>query len=201
MFNASQRRANKNSLTWWSVLKTSWRYLCKTSWRRLKDVLKTFFKTSIRRFEDVLKVSWKRLEDVWKTYSQDEYIGLDRDVLKTSSEDVRLRQTYSSWSRRLQDVFKTSSEDEDERHLQDVFKTSSSRRMFAGNLVNNQSPNHLLDQLQSFECYHVFLNHFYWLIKKNFAWIIRLQSFISTVGRGYFMCALLSIYYLKTCIN
>ena len=34
------------------------------------------------------------------------------DVLKTSSEDVRLRQTYSSWSRRLQDVFwrrKTSS--------------------------------------------------------------------------------------------
>ena len=43
-----------------------------------------------------------------KTYGQDEYIGLDQDVLKTSSED------------------------EDERRLQDVFKTSSSRRMFAG---------------------------------------------------------------------
>ena len=41
-------------------------------------------------------------------YGQDEYIGLDQDVLKTSSED------------------------EDERRLQDVFKTSSSRRMFAG---------------------------------------------------------------------
>ena len=43
-----------------------------------------------------------------KTYDQDEYIDLDQDVLKTSSED------------------------EDERGLQDVFKTSSSRRLFAG---------------------------------------------------------------------
>ena len=39
-------------------------------------------------------------------------------------EDVRLRRTYSSWSRRLEDVLKTSSEDEDKRRLQDVFKTS-----------------------------------------------------------------------------
>ena len=53
-------------------------------------------------------------------------------LTKTSSEDVRLWRTYSSWSIRLEDVFKTSSEDEDERHLQDVFKKSSSRRMFAG---------------------------------------------------------------------
>ena len=83
------------------VLKMSWRRFCKTSWRRLEDVLKT----SWRRLEDVLKTSWKRLEDVLKTYSQDEYIGLDQDVLKTSSEDVRLRRTYSSWSRRLEDVF------------------------------------------------------------------------------------------------
>ena len=47
------------------------------------------------------------------------------DVLKTSSEDVRLSRTYSSWSRRLEDVFKTSSrglqQDEHERRLQDVF--------------------------------------------------------------------------------
>ena len=71
----------------------------------------------------VLKTSSRCLEDVFqdKTYSQDEYIGLDQDVLKTCSEDVRLRRTYSSWSRRLQDVFwwrrrKTSS-----RRLQDVF--------------------------------------------------------------------------------
>ena len=107
--------------------------LLKMSWSRFEDV----FKKSSRRLEDVwntflqdvLKTSWKRLEDVLarrlenvlKTYDQDEYIGLDQDVLKTSPEDVRLRQTYSSWLRRLEDVFKTYSEDEDERRLQDVF--------------------------------------------------------------------------------
>ena len=70
------------------------------------------------RLENVLKIS---LQDVLKTYSQDEYIGLDQDVLKTSSEDVRLRRTYSSWSRRLEDVFWRRRR-----------KTSSSRRMFEG---------------------------------------------------------------------
>ena len=99
---------------------------------RLEDILKMSWRRFSRRLEDVLKTSWKRLENVLKTYRQDEYIGLDQDVLKTSSEDVRLRRTYSSWSRRLEDVLKTSSEDEDERRLQDVFKTSSSRRIFAG---------------------------------------------------------------------
>ena len=73
-------------------------YLDDTSWRRLEDGLKTFL-------QDVLKTPWKRLEEVLKTYSQDEYIGLDQDVLKTCSEDVRLRSTYSSWSRCLKDVF------------------------------------------------------------------------------------------------
>ena len=52
-------------------MKTSWRHLCKTSWRCLEDILKT-------------------------SYGQDEYVRLDQDVWKTSSED-------------------------DERHLQDVF--------------------------------------------------------------------------------
>ena len=95
-----------------SVLKTSLQDVLKMSWRRLEDFLETSWrrlenvlKTPWRRLEDVLKTSWKRFEDVLKTYSQDEYIGLDQDVLKTSSEDVRLRRTYSSWSRRLQDVF------------------------------------------------------------------------------------------------
>ena len=86
-------------------------------WRRLEEVSKT----SWRSLEDVLRMSWKRLEDVLKTYGQDGYIDLDQDVLKTSSEDVRLRRTYASWSRRL---VKTKTKD--------VFKTSSSRRMFAG---------------------------------------------------------------------
>ena len=78
------------------------------SWRRvLQGVLKTFLR-------DVLKMFGKRLEDVLKTYDQDEYIGLDQDFLKTSSENIWVRPIYSSWSRRLEDVSKMSSEDEDE---------------------------------------------------------------------------------------
>ena len=114
----------------WSRFSRRLEDVLKTSWRFLEDLF-------ARRLEDVLKRSWKRLEDVLKTYSQDEYTGLDQDVLKTSSEDVRLRRTYSSWSRRLQDVLKTSSEDKDDRRLQNIFKTSSSRRMFAGWQVIN----------------------------------------------------------------
>ena len=95
-----------------NVLEISLQDVLKMPWRRLEDVLKTPW----RRLEDVLKTSWRHLEDVLKTYGQDEYIGLDQDVLKTSSEDVRLRRTYLSWSRRLEDVL----------------KTSSSRQMFAG---------------------------------------------------------------------
>ena len=67
---------------------------------RLKDVLKTFFKTSWRRFEDVLKTFWRRLEDVLKTFSQ--------DVLKTSWRRIAktniLILTKTSW-RRFEDVF------------------------------------------------------------------------------------------------
>ena len=108
-----------------NMLKTSLQDVLKMYWRRLEHVLKKILqgilKTFWWRLEDVLKTSWRCLEDVLKTYGQDEYIGLDQDVLKTSSEDVRLRRTYSSWSRRLEDVLKTSSEDENERRLQDVF--------------------------------------------------------------------------------
>ena len=120
--------SKKNCLTWWYVFKTSLRCLQdifarrlgKTSWRCLEDALKMSWK----RLEDVLKTSWKRLEDVLKTYGQDEYIGLDQDVLKTSSEDVWLIRIYSSSSRRLEDVFWRRRR-----------KTSLSRRMFAGLLV------------------------------------------------------------------
>ena len=78
------RLANKNSLTWWYVLKTSWRFL--------KDIF-------ARRLENVLKTSSRRLEDVLKMFLQ--------DVLKMSRrrlEDVSLRWIYWSWSRRLQDA-------------------------------------------------------------------------------------------------
>ena len=106
------------------VLKMSWRRLYKPSWRRfegvlkasphdflkifwrrlqdifarrLEEVLKAFWKrlgkTSWRHHEGVLKTSWRRLE----TYDQNECIGLYQGVLKTSSEEVRLRRKYSSW--------------------------------------------------------------------------------------------------------
>ena len=122
----SWERVNKNSLTLLYVLKKSW-------WR-----LQNLLKTSWRCLEDIFA---RCLEDVLKTYSQDEYIGLDQDVLKTSSEDVRLRRTYWSWSRRLEDVLKTSSEDVRlrrtysswSRRLEDVFwsrrRKTSSRRL------------------------------------------------------------------------
>ena len=38
-----------------------------------------------KRLEDVFA---RRFENVLKTYGQDECVGLDQDVLKTSSEDV-----------------------------------------------------------------------------------------------------------------
>ena len=93
----------------------SWRCLedvFKRSWRHFQNVLKT----SSKRLEDVLKMSWRRfcktswkhLEDILKTYGQDEYIGLDQDVLKTSWRCLLKMKT------------------------KDPFKTSSSRRMFAG---------------------------------------------------------------------
>ena len=78
------------------VFKRSWRCLedvLKASWRRFEDVLKTFL-------QDILKMSWRRFKNVrprrlclsWsrrllKTYEWGEYIRLDQDVLKTSSED------------------------------------------------------------------------------------------------------------------
>ena len=128
-----------------NVLKISLQDVLKMSWRRFKDVLKISWRrledVFARRLEDVFKTSRRRLEDVLKMYGQGEYIVLEQDVLKTSSEDVRVRRTYSSWSRHLEDVLKMSSEDEDER----VFKTSSSRRMFAG-----------------VRCYHIFNQNKIW---------------------------------------
>ena len=87
------------------ILKTILQGVLKTSWRRLEDVLKTFWRRMTKTNILVLiKTSWRRL---LKTYDYGEYIHLDQDVLKTSSED------------------------EDKRPLQDVFKMSSSRRMFS----------------------------------------------------------------------
>ena len=78
---------NSNSLTWWYILKTSWRCfedifprrLGKTSWRCLEDVFGHVFKTSKRHFENISPSG----------------------ILKTS---WRLRWIYSFWSRHLEDV-------------------------------------------------------------------------------------------------
>ena len=79
MLNTFWTRANKNNLTWWCVLKTSWRHLC----RRVEDVF-------ARHLENFLKMS---SEDVWLR----RIFHLDRDILKRSSEDKD--------ERHLQDVF------------------------------------------------------------------------------------------------
>ena len=85
-----------------NVLKLSLQDALKTSWRRLQYILKT----SSWRLENVLKTSWRRLQEVLKTFWRRIYCSWPRrleEVLKTSSEDVRLRRTYSSWSKRLED--------------------------------------------------------------------------------------------------
>ena len=115
-----------------NVLKRCLQHVLKTSSRRLQNVMNK----SWRRLEDVLKMSWIRLEDVLKTLlqdvlkmcDQDNYVGLDQDVLKTSSENVWVRRIYSF----DQDVLKTSWRLLLKTKTKDVFKTSSSRRMFAG---------------------------------------------------------------------
>ena len=102
------------------VLKMSWRRLS----RRLEDVLKTSWRcledVFASRLEGVLKTSWKLLKDVWPKRMYWSWPRRLENVLKTFSEDVRLRRTYSSW-RRLQDVFWRWRRKMSSRRLQDVF--------------------------------------------------------------------------------
>ena len=101
----------------WRCLEGIFQDVLKMFWRRLEDVLKMYWrrfcKTSWRRLEDILKTSWRCLEDVWPRRMYWSWPRRLQDILKTSSEDVRLRRTYSSSWRRLlktktKDVFKTS---------------------------------------------------------------------------------------------
>ena len=134
----------------------------KTSGRSLQDVLKM----SWRHLEDVFKTSWRSLENVLKTYGQDEYIGVDQDVLKTSSEDLRLRGTYSSWSRRLEDVFwrrrqKTSSR---RLHQDECFLGSYSipSHVTLNNSIKANKIKHLRGQISLVHCRgHDFIMLFY----------------------------------------
>ena len=98
-----------------NVLKISLQNALKTSWRCLEDVLK------IRRLEDVLKTilqdflktSWRRFyKTSWRRLGKTSWRRMSKMIIllliKTSSEDVWVRLTYSSWSRRLEDVLKMS---------------------------------------------------------------------------------------------
>ena len=113
------------------VLKTSWRRLedvfqdvLKMFWRRLQNVLKMswrrFCKKSWRCLEDVLETYWRRLEPVWPIRIYWSWPRHLENVLKTFSEDVRLRRTNSSW-RRLHNVFWRRRRKTSSRCLQDVF--------------------------------------------------------------------------------
>ena len=99
------------------VLKASWRCLEDVFARHLEDVLKTslqdVLKMSWRRLKNVLKTSWGCLEDFFaRRLGKTSWRGMTKTnilvFIKTSSEDVRVRWIYSSWSRRLlktKDVF------------------------------------------------------------------------------------------------
>ena len=120
-------------------------------WKRLEDIfagsLEDALKTSWRRLQNVLKMSWRHLEDVLKTYGQEKYIGLDQDVLKTSSEDVFWRRRAkanifvlikTSW-RCLQDVFWRRKRKTSSRRLQEVFiKTNVCWYYFWWNRIFNE---------------------------------------------------------------
>ena len=79
-WNTSQRLLNKNSSTWWYVLKTSWRFLFKTSQRCVEDVLARCLEDVLTRCLEgafttslvLIKTSWRRLlktktKDVFNT--------------------------------------------------------------------------------------------------------------------------------------
>ena len=68
---------------------SSWSYVFKTSSRRFQDVLKT----SSRRLQDVLKTSSRHLQDVFKTYYQ------VKVFLVTQFQDI-----FETYSKRFWDV-------------------------------------------------------------------------------------------------
>ena len=136
-------------------MKTSWRHFCKTSWRRLENFLKTSWgylvdvftrrleDVSKKSWQDVLKTPWKRLDDVLKTYDQDEYVGLDQDVLKkawTRMTKTNIVVLIKMSRKRLEHVFWRSMSKANifvlmktfwrrllKSKTKDVFKTSSRR--------------------------------------------------------------------------
>ena len=120
-----------------------------TSSKRLEDILKMFW----RCLENVFKISWRRFcKTSWRRIGKTSWWRL---------EDVRPRQLYWSWSKRLEDVFKSplehvwvrriwvrliyTSEDEDERRIQDVLiKTNVCRVICFDSSFGSQDFHYLL---------------------------------------------------------
>ena len=115
MFSCEFCKISHNSVTWWYVLKTSLRYLCKTSWRCLEDILKMFLqdvlKTSWRCLGNILKMSWRRMgktnilaltKTSWRRKAKVNILVLiktsSRCLLKTKTKDVFIK-TNVCWVR------------------------------------------------------------------------------------------------------
>ena len=64
-----------------------------------------------------------------------------------------------------------------------------------GNLARNQLCNHLLDQLQFFECYYMFLDHFLQHDQKVFS--INHYSLLFRLLEENILCVLFGLHYLQ----
>ena len=75
------------------------------SWKRLEDIFATRLDDVLKTLlQGALKTSWKPLEDGFKTYGHYENIGLDQEVLKTSSRRILKTYNYGEYIRLVQDV-------------------------------------------------------------------------------------------------
>ena len=114
VLKTSWKLVNKNSITWWYVLKASWKRsgflrlqdAFKTSSRRLQEVLQKclqdIFKTSWRRLQNVSKASWRCLENVLKASwrcLEEVFARRFQDILRTFWR----RLSKTSW-KRIEDV-------------------------------------------------------------------------------------------------
>ena len=116
-----------------------------------EDVLKKFL-------QDVLKTSWRHI-------TKTNILVLT----KTSSEDVRLRWTYLSWSRRLEDGFKTSWSRPAYLSSPYVFKTSTKRlAKTSSRRLANTFWRHLQDILKAYHQSKLFLLTSLWVVFSMF---------------------------------
>ena len=93
---------------WWCVFKTSLRRFQDVLQKRIQDI----FKMSWRRFEDVLRTSWRHLQDVLARGLEDDFKTSSRCLGKMSSRHLQdvfkmHHQVKLLLLTRLQDIFET----------------------------------------------------------------------------------------------